>query len=54
MFERVFDSLGPQFVTGTKQPIAEALRENASVANQIHSRAPASAPGLPYRGSPEP
>jgi hypothetical protein len=37
MFVRIFDSLGPQFVTGTKQPIAEALRENASVANQIHS-----------------
>jgi hypothetical protein len=37
MFVRMFDSLGPQFVTGTKQPIAEALRENASVANQIHS-----------------
>ncbi len=37
MFVRMFDSLGPQFVTGTKQPIAEALRENASVATQIHS-----------------
>jgi hypothetical protein len=37
MFVRIFDSLGPQFVTGTKQPIAEALRENASVANQIRS-----------------
>jgi hypothetical protein len=37
MFVRMFDSLGPQFVTATKQPIAEALRENASVANQIHS-----------------
>jgi hypothetical protein len=37
MFVRLFDSLGPQFVTGTKQPIAEALRENASVANQIRS-----------------
>ncbi len=37
MFVRIFDSLGPQFVTGTKQPIAAALRENASVANQIHS-----------------
>jgi hypothetical protein len=36
-FVRMFDSLGPQFVTGTKQPIAEALRENASVASQIHS-----------------
>jgi hypothetical protein len=37
MFVRMFDSLGPQFVTGTKQPIAEAMRENASVANQIRS-----------------
>jgi hypothetical protein len=37
MFVRIFDSLGPQLVTGTKQPIAEALRENASVANQIRS-----------------
>ena len=37
MFVRMFDSLGPQFVTGTKQPIAEALRENAGVANQIRS-----------------
>ena len=37
MFVRIFDSLGPQFVTGTNQPIAEALRENASVANQIRS-----------------
>jgi hypothetical protein len=37
MFVRIFDSLGPQFVTGTKQPIAEALREDASVANQVHS-----------------
>ena len=37
MFVRIFDSLGPQFVTGTKQPIAEALRENAAVANQIRS-----------------
>jgi hypothetical protein len=37
MFVRIFDSLGPQYVTGTKQPIAAALRENASVANQIHS-----------------
>jgi hypothetical protein len=37
MFVRTFDSLGPQFVTGTKQPIAEALSENASVANQIRS-----------------
>ena len=37
MFVRLFDSLGPQFVTGTKQPIAEALRANASAANQIRS-----------------
>jgi hypothetical protein len=37
MFVRIFDSLGPQFVSETKQPIAQALRENASVANQIHS-----------------
>ena len=37
MFVRTFDSLGPQFVTGTKQPIAEALRENAAVAAQIRS-----------------
>ena len=37
MFVRMFDSLGPQFVTGTRQPIAEALRENATVAKQIRS-----------------
>jgi len=37
MFVRIFDSLGPQFVTGTKQPIAEALRENSAVAGQIRS-----------------
>jgi hypothetical protein len=37
MFVRLFDSLGPQFVTGTKQPIAEALRENGAVAAQIRS-----------------
>jgi hypothetical protein len=37
MFVRIFDSLGPQFVTGTKQPIAEAMRENAAVAGQIRS-----------------
>ena len=37
MFVRAFDALGPQFVTGTNHPIAEALRENASVANQIRS-----------------
>jgi hypothetical protein len=37
MFIRLFDSLGPQLVTGTKQPIAETLRENATVAKQIRS-----------------
>jgi hypothetical protein len=37
MFVRIFDSLGPQFVTGTKQPIAEVLRENSAVAGQIRS-----------------
>lgn len=37
MFVRMFDSLGPQWVTGTKQPIAEALHENGSVAAQIRS-----------------
>jgi hypothetical protein len=37
MFVRIFDSLGPQFVTGTKQPIAEALRESGAVAGQIRS-----------------
>jgi hypothetical protein len=37
MFVRIFDSLGPQFVAGTKQPIAEALRENGAVAGQIRS-----------------
>jgi hypothetical protein len=37
MFVRIFDSLGPQVVTGTKQPIAEALREDAGVATQIRS-----------------
>ena len=37
MFVRTFDSLGPQFVTETKQPIAEALRNNAAVAAQIRS-----------------
>jgi hypothetical protein len=36
-FVRAFDSLGPQFMTGTKQPIGEALRENAAVAGQIRS-----------------
>ena len=34
---RLFDSLGPQLVTGTKQPIAEALREDAAVASQVRS-----------------
>jgi hypothetical protein len=34
---RMFDSLGPQFVTGTKRPIVEALRESGSVAVQIRS-----------------
>src|SRR6267154_189063 len=37
MFVRTFDSLGPQFVTGTKQPITEAMRENGAVAGQIRS-----------------
>jgi hypothetical protein len=37
MFVRMFDSLGPQLVTGTKQPISEALRENGAVAAQIRS-----------------
>jgi hypothetical protein len=37
MFVRMFDSLGPQFVTGTKQPITAALRENGAVANQLRS-----------------
>jgi hypothetical protein len=37
MFVRIFDSLGPQFVTGTTQSIADALRENAAVAAQIRS-----------------
>jgi hypothetical protein len=37
MFVRIFDSLGPQLVTGTKQPISEALRENGAVAGQIRS-----------------
>ena len=36
-FVRIFDSLGPQFVTGTKQPIAEALGDSAGVAAQIRS-----------------
>jgi hypothetical protein len=37
VFVRMFDSLGPQLVTGTKQPITEALGENGSVATQIRS-----------------
>jgi hypothetical protein len=34
---RLFDSLGPQLVTGTTQPITDALHENGSVAGQIRS-----------------
>jgi len=37
LFIRMFDSLGPQFVTGTTRPIGEALRESGSVAVQIRS-----------------
>jgi len=37
MFVHAVDSLGPQFVTGTKQPITDALRENGSVAGMIRS-----------------
>jgi hypothetical protein len=37
MFVRVFDSLGPQLVTGTKQPITDALHEDGRVAGQIRS-----------------
>jgi len=37
VFVRMFDSLGPQLVTGTKQPITKALGENGSVATQIRS-----------------
>jgi len=37
LFIRMFDSLGPQFVSGTKQPISDALRESGSVAVQIRS-----------------
>ena len=37
MFVRIFDALGPQWVTGTKQPIAEALQEDGAVASQIRS-----------------
>ncbi len=32
---RLFDSLGPQFVTGTTQPLADALQAKAGVAEQI-------------------
>jgi hypothetical protein len=34
---RLFDSLGPQVVTGTKMPIADALQARMSVARQIRS-----------------
>lgn len=34
---RLFDSLGPQFVTGTQQPIADALHESTAVAAQVRS-----------------
>jgi hypothetical protein len=34
---RLFDSLGPQFVTGTTQTIADALQGNAASAAQIRS-----------------
>jgi hypothetical protein len=34
---RLFDSLGPQLVTGTQQPIADALRESSAVASQVRS-----------------
>ena len=34
---RLFDSLGPQFVTGTTRPIADALQAKAGVAGQIRS-----------------
>jgi hypothetical protein len=37
MFVRIFDSLGPQFVSGTKQPIAAALGDSSAVAAQIRS-----------------
>jgi len=37
MMVRMFDSLGPQLVTGTKQPIADALRDNWGVALQVRS-----------------
>jgi hypothetical protein len=34
---RLFDSLGPQLVTATKQPIAAALHESSAVASQVRS-----------------
>jgi hypothetical protein len=34
---RLFDSLGPQLVTGTTQPIADALRAKGSLSGQIRS-----------------
>lgn len=37
MFVRICDSLGPQYVTGTKRTIADALLENSAVAGQIRS-----------------
>ena len=37
MMVRMFDSLGPQLVTGTKEPIADVLRENWGVALQVRS-----------------
>jgi hypothetical protein len=37
VYVRMFDSLGPQLVTGTGQAIREALGENGSVATQIRS-----------------
>jgi hypothetical protein len=37
VFVRMFDSLGPQLVSGSQQPIADALGENGSVAIQIRS-----------------
>ena len=36
-FVHLFDSLGPQFVSGTNQPIGDALREDGSVASMIRS-----------------
>jgi hypothetical protein len=37
MFVRIFDSLGPQWVTGTQRPIAEVLGADAGVAAQVRS-----------------